>query len=160
VRHPAHDLTALVDGALAPARAAEVEAHAAACAECRARLARLRATASLLAALPPPPAPGPFFAARLEARLAEARARPRGLRGRLARLRWAVALPASALAAAAVVALVGVRAHRAEERAIAAQLDLLQDLEAVASAGDVETPEDAQVVAHLDALEPAREGRP
>ena len=45
-------------------------------------------------------------------------------------------------------------------RQVAQHLELLEDYEVVASLGDVETPEDAAVVASLDELTPRREGRP
>lgn len=156
--HPQDDLTALLDGALAPARRAEVEAHLAGCAACRAERDRLAAALSALGALPPPPEPSPWFAARLAARLADETV-PRagmplaGVLGRLLAWRWRLAVPAAGLAAAAAVALLVVRHQRDQELALAGQLELLQDLEAVASVGDVETPEDAAVVASLDALD-------
>ena len=67
----------LAIGALAPRQAAEVEAHAEGCAECRAALAGLRATRALVAGLPPLPAPahgeGLLLAAAREAAGAELR---------------------------------------------------------------------------------------
>ncbi len=50
--HPHVQLSAFLDGALAPADREAVESHLAGCAECRTHLAELRATASLLASLP------------------------------------------------------------------------------------------------------------
>ena len=50
--HPRAQLSAYLDGALAPSERSLVEAHLATCADCRARLADLRATASLISALP------------------------------------------------------------------------------------------------------------
>lgn len=151
--HPREDLTALLDGALAPARRAEVEAHLAGCAACRAERDALAGALAALGALPPPPAPSPWFGARLEARLAEAAPARVGVLARLLAWRWRLAVPAAGLAAAAAVALLVVRHQRAEELALAADLELLQDWEAVASLGDVESAEDAAVVASLDALE-------
>jgi hypothetical protein len=46
-----------------------------------------------------------------------------------------------------------VRHQRGLELGTAAQLDLLQEYETVASVGEVETPEDAAVIAALDTLE-------
>jgi anti-sigma factor RsiW len=51
--HPHVQLSAYLDGALAPAERAAVDGHLASCADCRARLSELRAIASLIAALPP-----------------------------------------------------------------------------------------------------------
>lgn len=157
--HVSTELTALLDGALGPAEARAVRAHLAGCAACRDEEARLRAAAALIAALPPPPPPSPAFAARLEARLEAERARGPGLLARLLGRRARFALPIAAAAAAAVVAVVSVRSDRARERDVAAQLDLLENYEVIASLGDVETAEDAEVVAHLDELAAAREAR-
>ncbi|MEK6620466.1 MAG: zf-HC2 domain-containing protein [Chloroflexota bacterium] len=66
--HLGADLSAYLDGALAPAERAGVQSHLDACSPCRARLEELRATASLLAALPSPrPSRGlaPRFVERL-----------------------------------------------------------------------------------------------
>src|SRR5437773_10897344 len=51
-RHPPAQLSEYVDGALAPADRAAVDAHLDTCAACRARLGELRATASLIGSLP------------------------------------------------------------------------------------------------------------
>ena len=51
-RHPLAQLSAYLDGALAPADHAALDAHLDGCAACRTRLAELRATASLIASLP------------------------------------------------------------------------------------------------------------
>jgi anti-sigma factor RsiW len=157
--HPKDELTALLDGALPPARAEEVRRHLAGCEPCRVEEARLRGALALLGALPPPPEPSPFFAARLEARLASERSRSAGVLARLLAGRWRLAVPATALAAAALVSVAAVRHVRARDAAVAAHLELLEDYEVVASVDAVETPEDASVVAHLDELA-AREGRP
>ena len=52
--HLGADVSAYLDGALAPAERARVQSHLDACSPCRARLEELRATASLVAALPSP----------------------------------------------------------------------------------------------------------
>jgi putative zinc finger protein len=52
--HPDLDLSAYLDEALPPDERAAVASHLDACAQCRARLADLRATSRLLAALPAP----------------------------------------------------------------------------------------------------------
>ena len=50
--HTGSDLSAYLDGELAPAERSRVDDHLAACGPCRVRLAELRAIASLVAALP------------------------------------------------------------------------------------------------------------
>lgn len=50
--HPRAQLSAYLDGALSPVERSAVDAHLDTCADCRARLAELRATASLIKALP------------------------------------------------------------------------------------------------------------
>lgn len=52
--HPHAELSAYIDGALDPAAQAAVDAHLVTCTVCRAHVAQLRATASLLRALPDP----------------------------------------------------------------------------------------------------------
>ena len=54
MQHPHAELSAHIDGALAPAAQAAVEGHVAACAVCRAHVAELRATVALVHALPDP----------------------------------------------------------------------------------------------------------
>jgi hypothetical protein len=46
-----------------------------------------------------------------------------------------------------------IRQQRGLELAAAAQLDLLQEYETIASVGDVETAEDAALIASLDTFE-------
>ena len=157
MRHAREELTALLDGALDPARRSEVEAHLAACAACRAECDRLAAALLALRALPAPPAPSPAFEARFWARLAREADRPRGALGRLAALRWRLVGPIAGAAAAAAVAAVVVVRQRADEAGMARNLELLDQYELVASLGDVEGSEDVEVVAHLDEL---GEGRP
>ena len=53
-QHPHAELSAYIDGALAPTAHAAVEEHLVTCALCRAHLAELRATVSLMHALPDP----------------------------------------------------------------------------------------------------------
>jgi anti-sigma factor RsiW len=162
VIHPTDELTALLDDALPAERAAAVRSHLAACPACRAEQARLRGAVALLAALPPPPEPSPFFATRLEARLRAEADQPRGLLARLAALRWRVLLPvAGAVAAAGLALAVGLRHPRSpDETLFAANLELLEDYD-TASAVGVDEPDDVLVVAQLDTLRPRqREGRP
>lgn len=52
MEHVRDDLSAYLDGALAPARRSAVEAHVGSCEACRRSLGELRATARLIAALP------------------------------------------------------------------------------------------------------------
>ncbi len=52
--HPHAQLSAYLDGALAPEDRTAVEGHVATCGECRDRLGELRATAALIGALPDP----------------------------------------------------------------------------------------------------------
>jgi anti-sigma factor RsiW len=155
--HVGDDLTALLDGALPGDRSGEVEAHLASCPECRAERDRIARALSALAALPPPPPPAPGFEQRFFARLAREAPRRRSILDRLSvrPLRWLV--PATGLAAALAV---GVWVRHADDRAdleMARHLDLLENYVEVASLGAVETPEDVDVVSHLDEL---REGRP
>ncbi|HEU4383954.1 MAG TPA: zf-HC2 domain-containing protein [Anaeromyxobacteraceae bacterium] len=154
--HVREELTALLDGALDAARRSEVEAHLRACPECGAERERLGAAISALRALPAPPPPSPAFEARFFARLAREGDRPRGALARLAALRWRVVAPLAGAAAAAAMAAVAVVRHRADEAGLARNLELLDQLELVASLGDVDAA-DVEVVAHLRDLE---EGRP
>lgn len=154
--HVREELTALLDGALDPARRSEVEAHLRACGACGAERDRLAGALAALRGLPSPPPPSPAFEARFWSRLARERDRPRGFLARLAPLRWRVLAPVAGAAAAAAVALVVVR-ERADEAAMARHLELLDQYEVVASLGDLDGAEDVEVVVHLDEL---REGRP
>jgi Putative zinc-finger len=91
----------LAYGELSPREARKVEAHAASCGGCRAELARIRETRSVMARLPDEPAPESgeriLFAAAREA--AEKRAAPR----RLPRSFWSFAAVAASLVAVAGV---------------------------------------------------------
>lgn len=155
MRHPIADLTALVDGALAPARAEEVEHHLASCETCRTEKERLLAALHVLARLPPSPEPSPFFLARLEARLRDEPLPEQG--GILSRLaaRWRIAVPVGALAAVAAAALLVVRVRAAHEQEFARNLPLFEDYEVVANLDTLNSPEDAVIAANLDAIEPA-----
>jgi hypothetical protein len=53
-QHPHAELSAYIDGALTPAAQAAVESHLVTCALCRTHVAQLRATVSLIHALPDP----------------------------------------------------------------------------------------------------------
>jgi anti-sigma factor RsiW len=154
--HPVADLTALLDGALAPERRREVEAHLSTCAACRAERDRLASALAAAAALSPPPGPSPGFDQRFYARLARERGRP-SLLGRVGALRWRLLAPAAGAAAVAALAVAVAARHRAAEADMARNLDLLENYELVASLGAAETAEDVEVVAHLHELP---EGRP
>ena len=148
--HVGEELTALIDGALAPAERERVEAHLAACAGCRAARDRTAAALAALDRLPAPPEPSPGFEQRFYARLARQRAD--APRGALRRLPWRFLAPlAAAGAAAALVVGVGLR-ERHRQAFIADHLDLFESPELVASVGDV-APQDVEVVALLDELE-------
>jgi anti-sigma factor RsiW len=155
-------LVALIDGTLDPAASAELGAHAAACPRCGGEVARLRAGLAALRAGSPAAEPSPWFAARLEARLAEAEARRGGLRRLLAGVpRWRFALAGVAAAAlvaggASVAVLRSRHAAAGRELAAAERAELYEDLEVVASLGEVESADDAAVVAALDALPAGR----
>ena len=152
------ELVAVLDGALAPGALAEARRHVAGCAACRGELARLEAALSALRAGSPAPEPSPFFSMRLAARIASLPP-PRRAGGLLRAVPWRPVLAGGLAVALAVGAVLVQRGRTAEELAVAARLDLLEDLEVVASVGDVETAEDAEVVAALDRLGPG-EGRP
>jgi len=154
VSHPTNELTAYLDGALAPAGRAEVEAHLARCAACRAERDRLAGALALLSRLPPAPPPSLTFEQRFYARLAAERAEARARRGFLDRIAWRWLAPglAGVAATAAVVLSVGVHRSRPDETFFAQHLDLFESYEAVASVGAVDSPDDVQVVAHLDEL--------
>ena len=155
MKHPTDDLTALADGALSPERADEVRRHLAGCERCRALHARIAGAVAALSGLPPPPEPSPWFAVRLEARLASEASRRRGPLAALSTLawRWRIAAPVGVLAAAAAVAVMVVRSRAANERELASQLDLLADYEVVANLEALSSPGDAEIAAHLDAIE-------
>jgi len=152
------ELVAVLDGALAPGALAEARRHVEGCAACRAELARLEAAVSALRVGSPAPEPSPFFSTRLAARIASLPP-PRRAGGLLRAVPWRPVLAGGLAVALAVGAVLVQRGRTAEELAVAARLDLLEDLEVVASVGDVETAEDAEVVAALDRLGPG-EARP
>lgn len=151
------ELVLVLDGALPEAALAEARGHVEGCASCRAELARLGAGVALLRAGSPGVEPSPYFSARLAARLAGPPVSPRGL-GALLRPRWRLAAVAGVAAAAAAGLLVTQRVRVPDEFAVAERLELLEDYEVVASVGDVESAEDAEVILALDRL--ARRGRP
>jgi hypothetical protein len=161
------DLVGLLDDALAPEALAAARTHVSGCGACRAELSRLEAGLGLLRAGSRAPEPSPWFATRLQARLAALPPRRRGLGALLPHVPWrllAVGGTAAILAAGLVLVQ---RARTADQLALADRLELLEDYEVVSSLGDVETAEDAAVVAALDGSTgspagglPGREGRP
>ncbi len=151
-RHLDQELTALLDGALPPARAREVEQHLAGCASCRAERDRLAHAVQLLAALPPPPAPSPDFSRGFYARLdAEPTARA-GVLELLRRARWRNLVPIAGGALTLALVVGALASYRAEQARLARGLDLYQDYELVAGLDAVQDPEDVLVVGHLDEL--------
>lgn len=154
--HVRDDLTALLDGALDPARRAAVESHLAGCDSCRALRDGLVRTLAAVAALPPPPAPPPAFEQRFLARLARAAPRRRTLLERLSARPLAWLVPATGLAAALVAGVWVRHGREPSDVEVARHLDLLQDYVAVTSLDALETPEDLDVVAHLDELQGRR----
>ena len=154
MRHVQDDLTALVDGALPPERQAEVEAHLAGCAGCRAERDLVASAVRMVAAVPAPAAPAPGFEQRFYARLAREKAARPSRRERLPGSRWRWAAPLAALGAAAAVAVtVGVAETRSDRLEMARHLDLLENYVVVASLDTVESAEDVEVVEHLNELE-------
>ncbi len=156
--HPTAELTAYLDGVLAPGERAEIEAHLEACPACQAERDRLASAIGLLSRLPRAEA-SPTFEQRFYARLATERAARVERRGFLERIAWRWLGPGLAGAAAAAAVVLYVGAERRDERFLAEHLDLFENYEAVASVGTVERPEDVAVVAHLDELI-LREGKP
>jgi anti-sigma factor RsiW len=159
---PREELVALLDGALAPEALAAARRHADGCAACRAELERLAEGIAALRAGSPAAEPSPFFAARLEARLAALPPRRRGLARLLPAFLapahpWRIAAAGGAAALALAAGIAALPRHR-EEVSLADELSLSEDYEVVASVGDVESADDAAVVAALDEL--GREGRP
>ncbi len=150
------ELVAVLDGALAPGALAGARAHVEGCTTCRAELSRLEAGVAALRAGSPSPEPSPWFATRLAARLA---AEPAPRRGLLGSLPWRLVLAGGAAAALALGVVLVQRGRSAPDLALVDRLELLEDYEVVASLGDVESAEDAAVVAALDRLGPG-EGRP
>jgi anti-sigma factor RsiW len=153
--HPRSDLTAYLDGALDAERRAQLERHLDGCAACRAERDRLAWASVAIGALPAPPPPSPQFEARFYARLAAAEQPAR--RPWPTAVRWRYLVPLGAAAAFTVLFGVLWTSHGRRQAELAAQLELLENYELVASVGAVDSPEDVAVVAHLDEL---REGRP
>jgi anti-sigma factor RsiW len=148
------DLTAYLDGELAPARRAEVEAHLGTCEECQRTEALLRRTLTSLAELPE-------FKPSAETRravLAKVDALPLPLRERLkALLRPTVLVPSMGLAAALGLAVIIANGRESQQLDVtdagtlelAANLELVEDYDIVGLEGS----EDMEVIEHLHELE-------
>lgn len=160
--HYEEDYSALIDGELAPARAAEVRDHVGGCARCRARLAALGRVDRVLGEVPLP-ALSEDLPARLRARIDDAPATPPNRAvGRAPRRR----LPAVA-AAAVVVLAAGVGFYVGSSRRAAAPDPALAEGRTAApdpalpgaalppgdGGLDRETLEDQDVIANLELLE-------
>lgn len=147
----AEDLSALLDGELAPAREAEVRAHLEGCAACRDRVGALRGVDEALRAAAPPAVPADLRA-RLRARIEEADGGTRApdapprvapVTPRRSR-RWQRSSLGAALTAAAALALYltlprlpgplpGLDELPAEELALVMELETIEDLEVIAN---------------------------
>ena len=154
------ELTAYVDGELSPAETAAVRLHLSSCADCRSTEALLRRTLQTLEALP-------SFEPSLGLRrtvLHEVEAVPPGFRQRLGSwLTPTVLVPSATGLLTAVVLAVLVAKHGAQpalppELQDTTALDLAMNYDVVANYDllDLESPDDVEVVAHLQELE----GRP
>jgi anti-sigma factor RsiW len=173
-------LSAYLDGELSPAVRRALEEHVASCPSCSQLLASLRGASLALRSLPPIEVGTDFRrrvlagvdAERLEDVSVTAARRPPGHEARKRQRRWAWptigALGTLGATAAALLAIArgpilrGQRADPAEplDLAIAGQLELFENYEAVQVVGEIDGPEDVQVVAELDRLEvePGGEG--
>lgn len=164
------ELVAWRDGALSPARDAEMATHVAGCTACAAEAERLERGLAALASLPEVQPAGPALRARVLAAVAATESPPAWARLAAwlrAGLRPRVLVPA--LAAAAALGVLVLRPEPAppapgeptaglEAVGEPAQLEaalVLDELEQLETLG-LESPEDAEVVAMLDELE----GRP
>jgi len=155
------DLTAYVDQELPALEAHRLESHLPACPACTSTLALLRRTVSALEAMPAF-APSPALRRAVLTRISE---EPPSLLDRLrGLLRPRFMVPALSAAALLAVGVAVVQLSRrgegpaadaplmvadASEYELAKNLDLVEDLDVVG----LESPEDLEVVEHLDELE-------
>ena len=144
-------LTAYIDGELTADEVAAVEAHLPGCAVCQAQVASLHAAIGTLAALPALQPSADFEEAVLAALRPSRVRRPHWAR------RAAVMIVAGGAVAAALIVMpkLGLHGASTSELAMAAELDLLQNYEAVDASDAVRSAEDVEVVAALDQLMPA-----
>lgn len=128
----ATDLSAWIDGELPAPRAADVAAHVAACAVCRARVDELHRADAALRAIPLREMPSDALAEVLRRAAGESDRAP-APRARL--LRW-VAAPAAAAAGIAIYLATRpdpLDAVPPEDLAVAIDLDTVEDLEVIAN---------------------------
>jgi len=148
------ELTAYLDGELAPFQAKQVENHLTTCRSCRATEGLLRRTLSQLSHLP---SFEPSAAIR-RAVLAQIEREPSGLRTQIHRLfRPQLLAPSMGLIAAAALALIWVKERRPEIAEpgmyeLAANLEVAEDYEVLG----VSSVDDLEVVQHLHELEVQR----
>ncbi|HEY8209063.1 MAG TPA: zf-HC2 domain-containing protein [Myxococcaceae bacterium] len=154
------DLTAYMDRELPPLRVRQLEEHLPDCGSCAGTLALLRRTMSALEAMPAF-APSPQLRRAVLTRISQEPASLMDrLRGLLRPQVLVPALSAAALLAVGVAATQLARRHEtsldaplmvadATELELAQNLDLVEDLDVVG----LESPEDLEVVEHLDELE-------
>ncbi len=131
--HFSADLSAWIDGELPASRAAELAAHVAACAACRAQVLALRRADGALRAIPLREMPSGALAEILRRSARGDAGRAPVSRGRL--LRW-VAAPAAAAAALALYLATRpdpLDAASPEDLAVAIDLDTALDLEVIAN---------------------------
>lgn len=152
------ELTAYVDEELGPAETLALRAHLLGCADCRSTEALLRRTVQTLAALP---AFEPSLGLRRTV-LTQVEATPARLGERLGRwLRPSVLVPSGLLAASVLGLLVATHSGRPglpAELQDGAALDVAMNYDVVANYDvlGLDSPDDVEVVAHLQELE----GRP
>ncbi|HVE81520.1 MAG TPA: zf-HC2 domain-containing protein [Myxococcales bacterium] len=155
------DLTAYVDQELPPLKLRQLEGHLPSCQSCTATLALLRRTVSALEAMPAF-SPSPALRRAVLTRISE---EPPSLLDRLrGLLRPRFMVPALSAAALLAVGVAVVQLSRrgegpaadaplmvadATEFELVKNLDLVEDLDVVG----LESPEDLEVVEHLDELE-------
>jgi len=148
------ELTAYLDGELAPFQAKQVENHLTTCRSCRATEGLLRRTLSQLSHLP---SFEPSAAIR-RAVLAQIEREPSGLRTQIHRLfRPQLIAPSMGLVAAAALAFIWVKERRQEIAEpgmyeLAANLEVAEDYEVLG----VSSVDDLEVVQHLHELEVQR----
>lgn len=131
-------LLAVVDGRATREQREQVEAHVAACGACALRMERMRAVWTELDRLPAP-RPSPAFEARLRARIAAERARPRWLGWMVGNVRLVAAVAALVAVAVwfslrpAVRPTVSETARSRQDFAVVKNLPVLENYDVVSS---------------------------